>query len=1202
MDKQGILIVEDEGIVAESIKITLENFGYKVLGISSSGPDALEKAIKLKPDLILMDIMLQGPIDGIETACEIKKTFNTAIIFLTAYGDDEILSRAKNADPFGYLLKPFDDRELHGTIEMALQKSMLEKKILHLSGMLKATRDINQKIVKEKNIQELLDFSVNTLTSTREYNSTWIVLHDRDGNITYSSQSGAGPDFDEVLKLLNNGNRLNCYKHSLESKNAYIIKNPQTECDNCPLSKNYLGNNAITIPLISNNINYGVLTISVNNDYADQEELSLLEEVAGDIAFCVYNNELEAKQKISIDEIKESEKRYRLLFDNLIVGIYKTDVDGKIIDCNVAYAHLLGYTFREDLLRLNAEELYYKKEGRKDFLDQMGEVKQEALVETQLKDKNGKSIWLLESVKRIEDNIFQGTVIDITEKKRAEENQQKLLSSLTERVKEMSCLNAINEICQKPSLSIYEILQRTAEAIPFGFLHSEITSARIRLQEYEVSSNNCKETKWFLQEFFHYTAGSRGIIEVFYSQVMPFQEIGPFISEEQNLLKNVATILGETIKRRNAEASLKESQEIFTALTKAAQDGIVMIDDKGMVIYFNEAAEMMFGYAANELIGLPLHEFIAPDKYASQYSEGMTNFHKTGEGPIIDRIREVVAKRSDGTEFPVELSISGIEIKGVWHAVGLVRDITKRKLSEKALVESEERFRGMFDNSTIGIYRTTPDGDILLANPSLLNLLGYESQEDLINVKNIIDIYADTNSRKTFQEILEMEGVIYGHEDEWKRKDGTVIKVRESARTVLNDENEILYYEGVVEDITESKMYESALIEAKEKAEESNRLKSSILTNMSHELRTPLVGIMGFAEVMKSELIDESNREMAGRIFLSGKRLSNTLNAILNLSKIEAGNISVALLKMDPLPIVKKVAAAYEEIVIEKGLYLKVVSKISEFYKIDEDLFEQVLSFLVDNGVKFTETGGITIELSEDLIEDKSYNLVKVIDTGCGIAEKNQKKLFHQFQQLSEGHSRNFEGLGLGLNIASKFVHLMNGKILVESKEGMGSTFTICLPKVLEEDKPAEPMKMDTIEETLPQEASSTNVELPLPSILYVEDDDTNVTVIKMFVRGKYIIDVATNGISALEKVKQNIYDAILMDINLGKGMNGKEVTNEIRKMEIYKNIPIIAVTAFTMEGDKEEFIEAGCSHYLPKPFGKKELIELVAGALQSIE
>lgn len=1064
--------------------------------------------------------------------------------------------------------------------------------------MLRTIRNINQKIVKEKNIQELIEFSANSLTEARGYNNAWIVLHDKDRNITHAAQSGLDNDFEKVLRLIKTDEGLNCYRHSLEDKKAYIINQPLMECKDCPIAGNYIEQKAITIPLISNNTNFGVLTVSVGEEFSNPEELSLLEEVVGDIAYCVYNNELEAKQKASLKELKESETRYRLLFDNLLVGIYKSGGNGEMIDCNDAFAHLLGYTYREDILKLKADDLYYNKGGRKDFLVQMENTKQEAVVEILLKNKNGKPIWLLESVKKIDGNTFQGTVIDITEKKRAEERQEKLLNTLTERVKEMSCLNSINDICQKNTLTVYEILQRTVEALPFGFQNSGITSARIRLQEFEVSTDNCKETKWFLQEFFHYTSGHRGIIEVFYTEEKPFREIGPFISEEQNLLKNVALILSETIQRRNAEVSLKESEEIFLAITKAAQDGIVMIDEKGKVIYFNTAAEKMFGYAAKELIGLPIHEFIAPDRYAKPYTEGMENFQKTGDGPIIDKVREMMAKKKDGSEFPVELSVSGILMKGAWHAVGMVRDITVRKQAEKALVDSEDRFRGMFENSTIGMYQTTPRGEILLANPALLNMLGYESFQELLKLGTVEKGYVRNENREVFQKIIKNEDVIYGYESEWKKKDGTVRLFRESARTVRDEKNEIIYYEGVVEDITDAKMVELALVEAKERAEESSRIKTSILNNMSHELRTPLVGILGFAETLKNEITDVEHKDMAGRIFNSGKRLSNTLNSILNLSIIESGNITVAISHINPLQIVEKVISVHAESAEEKHLYLKTLNNNDTPVKLDKDLFEQVLGFLVDNGIKYTENGGITIEIGDEDYEGKMFKVIKVIDTGCGILKENQKQIFEQFRQVSEGHSRSSQGLGLGLSIAYKYVHLMNGELSVESTFGEGSTFIMRFP-LINEDSLIEEMNEEATLEKLPIAEGKINTQKIKPKILLVEDDDTNIVVAKLFLKKIYDVDAAMNGDSALEMVNLNKYDAILMDINLGKGKNGAEVTREIREISGYEKIPIVAVTAYAMGGDKEEFIRAGCSHYLPKPFAQKNLLGLLGEALR---
>ncbi len=403
---------------------------------------------------------------------------------------------------------------------------------------------------------------------------------------------------------------------------------------------------------------------------------------------------------------------------------------------------------------------------------------------------------------------------------------------------------------------------------------------------------------------------------------------------------------------------------------------------------------------------------------------------------------------------------------------------------------------------------------------------------------------------------------------------------------------------ALVSDITERMKVMEDLVEAKEKAEEMSRLKTNFLANMSHELRTPLHGILGFAQILNQMTEDLYLKEIGDIIYKSGTRLMDTLNQILDLSRIESNKVSIDYNKVDINKLIVEVVRLFEQSARNKNLYIKTKFHTEEIItETDERILSDILNNLVNNAIKFTNEGGVVIESG---VEDGNF-FINVIDTGIGIPEEKYNIIFQEFRQVSEGISRSFEGSGLGLSLAKKFTELLNGEIKLKSEIGKGSTFTISLPicsgKIRKEKKETHIKHSEDIKEedyVITESKEKGKKHKKLRKILLVENDYASIELIKLFLKDDYIIDVAFTGIEGLEKVNRSDYDIILMDINLGTGMTGAELTKRIRNISSYKKKPIIAMTAFAMEGDREEFIKAGCTHYISKPFDKEQLISLL--------
>jgi len=537
-----------------------------------------------------------------------------------------------------------------------------------------------------------------------------------------------------------------------------------------------------------------------------------------------------------------------------------------------------------------------------------------------------------------------------------------------------------------------------------------------------------------------------------------------------------------------------------------------------------------------------------------------------------------------------------LKIKQLQKKVNRLKHVIEENEKQvKILKSNEDGFKSLFENAAIGIYRTTVDGKILMANDALIKMLGYSSL-DAIPKNPMKNIYLDVNDRARFVESAFKNGKVVGFETEFKKKNGTKINVRMNSSLIKVRGKKKYYLEGTIEDITDKNFAERQLITAKEKAEEMNKLKGNFLATMSHELRTPLVGILGFAEIFKNELKDPEQIDMAHSIYFSGRRLMETLNSLLDFSRLEAQKIDINKKPHNVSRLVTDTVKSFVNIAEKNNLYLNLKIIDEEINaSLDAHIFNKIIFNLLNNAIKYTEHGGVIVETDSIVEGKKRYALIKIKDSGIGIPESSQQVIFEEFRQASEGINRQYEGSGLGLTITKRYVDLLGGEIILESKVGKGSTFILRFPEVKIKGTKTK-IKNTKVSGTKPKPKSNSN----LPNVLLVENDHVTIDIAKLILRNVCEIEAVLNGQDALNKIKDKVFDAVLMDINLGSGLNGLETTSEIRKDPANSQIPIVALTAYALDGDREKFLKAGCTHYLSKPFDKESLINLMNDILHS--
>ncbi len=430
------------------------------------------------------------------------------------------------------------------------------------------------------------------------------------------------------------------------------------------------------------------------------------------------------------------------------------------------------------------------------------------------------------------------------------------------------------------------------------------------------------------------------------------------------------------------------------------------------------------------------------------------------------------------------------------------------------------------------------------------------------------------------------------------RREGGSIPVSMICTRILDKYNDRLgyvivgydttYEDRLNEEIEERKNIEFELIRAKEKVEESDKLKSTFLANVSHELRTPLNGILGFTEILKMDVDDPVIGEIVDYIDQSGNRLLGTLNSLIDLSLIETNKHEIDKQLVNVAELVRQKTDLFKSYISSKNLTFETQLR-GEILKARTDprLLGHVINNLLDNAIKYTEEGGITVSLDNERVGHRLFLVIAVKDTGIGIDPSHYNRIFESFRQISEGYDREYEGIGIGLSICKNFVEMLDGEIWVDSTLGEGSTFHVRIP-AWQDAVIANPEKSSgekSIKKTFPGNDK--------PYLLIVEDEKTNREYMRFTLSQHFEVDVAINGFKALEMVQKQKYDAIFMDVNLGKEMSGMQAMKKIRKLDGYQNVPVAAVTANVMKAQQDTFLRNGFTHYLPKPFKRQQLIDL---------
>jgi PAS domain S-box-containing protein len=626
--------------------------------------------------------------------------------------------------------------------------------------------------------------------------------------------------------------------------------------------------------------------------------------------------------------------------------------------------------------------------------------------------------------------------------------------------------------------------------------------------------------------------------------------------------------------------------ESAMAVIEAAPDAFVVVDASGSIVVVNSQAESMFGYSRGDMIGRPV-EWLLPPRYSEAHVRNRRQFaadpHTRPMGVGLD----LFGRREDGSEFPVEISLSPLIVADETLVVAAVRDVTEQR-------RSEQLFRGLLESAPDAIVIVEPEGTVTLINRQAELLFGYDRGEIVGQPVEMLvpgrfaeahlghrTAYASDPSPRSMGVGLSLYAV---------RKDGSEVPV-EISLSPLQTETGLLI-SAAVRDVSERRRVERESALAKEEAERANNAKSDFLSRMSHELRTPLNAILGFGQLLEMERLTNRQGESLHQIMKAGRHLLELIDEVLDISRIESGRLS-----MSPEAVaIDQALSEAVQLVVPIARQRNIVFEerqtcAGQFILADRQRLRQVLLNLLSNAVKYNRIGGSVVVDCEQTTTETIR--VSVHDTGPGIPDELIERIFMPFDRLGADESE-IQGTGLGLPLSKGLVETMGGTIDVRSVVGEGSTFSFELP-IAEGPESG-------VEEALNGRdlVGGTGREW---SLLYIEDNLSNLKLIERVLEFRPNVKMlsAMQGNLGVELAQQHVPDMILLDLHL-PDIQGEEVLARLRSDPATCEIPVAIVTADATPGQVQRLIASGAAAYLTKPLDVSEFLDFLDGVLNQAE
>ena len=928
-------------------------------------------------------------------------------------------------------------------------------------------------------------------------------------------------------------------------------------------------------------------------------------------ALKIRNSKLEDLLISQTEKIWKEEKKYKKLVETIEEGVVNIDIHGNFTYVNQAAAIILGYPASE-LINRNFKDLVVTENI--DTFNQ--ELKKRQLgisskYELQIIRKNNEKriIKLSTTPEFNNENMLIGTVaifFDITQQVKSV-NQLKKQYELTKLVSETSDIDEMSEMIlnylvnfkdidcggvyllnKDGSLSLYKSAGLKKEFIDSASYFEAnspqtklIMKGELIIKDYsqlcidEVDAKNEARKEAGLKAI--------GIIPILYkNNVVAVINIGAFACKKfseytETVLKYLPSQFGSAFARAIAEKELKLSEDKFRNLVENTTIAISQSNLTGDITYVNDAAIKLSGYSSSEEITKNNSIFVY--KNPSDRLKFIAELKKNGKSVNFET--QFLNSKNETKSMILNASLTGNIL------TTMMIDITEKKKIEKELI----KFKTISDKANYGTFIYNSEGIILYANKFFAEMHNYTVDEFV--GKNILKLH----NEKQLPMVLETNKDLvareyYKNKEIWHtRKDGTVFPTLMNGMTIYDEETNTKYFSATAIDITEIKQYEKKLELALKKSKKAEKLKSSFLATMSHELRTPLTAIIGFSDIINNEMEMEDILQLNQMINSSGLHLNKIIDDIFQLSLLESDEVIIKTENIKLNDILSKIKISlnnktktldYKDILLR---YIPNKSNTNPVINTDGEKLHQIIMNIFDNAFKFSnEFVNIKYGYNTIIKHNIPYVQFFIEDNGIGIDNDFFDFIFEKFRQVEESHTRKYEGAGIGLTISKQLAELLGGNIWLKSKLGKGSTFYL--------EFPMKNTEKTVISETLKPSKQDSSI-LVGKTILVVEDEISNYFLVELILKKRAVnIIRAKNGKEAYDYiVSGQKADIIIMDIRMPE-MNGYETTKKIKAIK--KDLPIIAYTAYALDGDEDMALDAGCDAYLKKPAKSQELIQII--------
>lgn len=647
--------------------------------------------------------------------------------------------------------------------------------------------------------------------------------------------------------------------------------------------------------------------------------------------------------------------------------------------------------------------------------------------------------------------------------------------------------------------------------------------------------------------------------------------------------------------QKQAEKALREREAQFRSVFENTAVGIIVADvETKRITLANQTICDMLDYPHEKLVTMKMLDIHPAEDVGWILNNFVEQVHSN-----LTLTKNIPMLRSDGSRFLADIGTSLMEIDGKAHLVGMFQDVTERHANELELERYREQLEELVEERTstlmraeslshTGSWRYDFKEESLVWSQEVHRIFGVSNTETVTMDFFVSKIHPDDVENVMGHWNRALEGDPYTVEHRIVTPEG-VKWVNEIAEISFDEHHVPLVAHGAVQDITSLVESNRQLIVAKEAAEEAAKVKSEFLANMSHEIRTPMNAVIGMTALALDTALDDKQRNYVQKANIAAENLLGIINDILDFSKLEAGRLQLSPVHFKLSDVFSQTLHLINTAAKSKDMRIKVMMgpEVPRYLFADSLRLGQVLTNLTSNAVKFSHQGG-SIILSASLKEESDMDAViqfSIADEGIGVSLEKQEKLFKAFSQAESSTTRRFGGTGLGLTISKSIVELMGGEIWLESEEGVGSTFSFTT-RMRKSDENA---VMESTQDSKKRTRMAVQ-RLKGAHILLAEDNEMNQELAAELLRMHGLkVTIANNGQEVLDILKRERFDGILMDCQMPV-MDGYMATRKIREQEQYKSLPILAMTANVMEGDRQKTLMAGMDDYIAKPIDAAEM------------